>query len=108
MNTLILYKMDPFKKSFVFILQLQFLVNVAFSNGAPTKLETIGTGCSVQQPPPNTGINCAPNSTATLEDAKALAWTYAPVAKFHPLERYHLQVGGVWNYVVNPDGTDSY
>ena len=53
--------------------------------------------CSVQRPPVNTDvIECAPNTTATLEDAQAIAWKFAPVLKFHPLERYHLQSMDVW------------
>jgi len=84
--------MDKLKLLFLIAL-LQSIVNPTFSNGRPAAVTPIGSGCSVQQPPPNSDINCAPNSTATLDDAKALAWTYAPIAKFHPMERYHLQVG---------------
>lgn len=57
------------------------------------KITTSGPSCSVQNPPPPLNdIVCAPNTTATLADARALAWKFAPVLKFHPLEPYHLQV----------------
>jgi hypothetical protein len=53
--------------------------------------------CTVPLPPPASDVvRCAPNTTATLEDAKALAWKFAPVLKFHPLERYHLQSMNTW------------
>jgi len=53
--------------------------------------------CSVQQPPVNPDvIRCAPNATATLEDAQAIAWKFAPVLKFHPLELYHPQSMNTW------------
>ena len=39
---------------------------------------------------------CAPNATATLDDARALAPAIAPVVRFHPLEKYHLQSMDVW------------
>ena len=55
------------------------------------------THCTVPNPPVKpTVIQCAPNTTATLEDAKAMAWKYAPVLKFHPLELYHLESMNEW------------
>ena len=54
---------------------------------------TSGPSCSVQSPPVSPSvISCTPNTTATLEYAQSIAWTFAPVLKFHPLEQYHLQV----------------
>lgn len=54
---------------------------------------TSGPSCSVQSPPVSPSvINCGPNTTATLEYAQTIAWKFAPVLKFHPLEQYHLQV----------------
>lgn len=54
---------------------------------------TSGPSCSVQSPPVSPSvINCAPNTTATIEYAQSIAWKFAPVLKFHPLEQYHLQV----------------
>ncbi len=62
--------------------------------GVPVhEITTSGPSCSVPSPPASLGdIECAPNATATLADARALAWKFAPVLKFHPLEPYHLQV----------------
>lgn len=54
---------------------------------------TSGQSCNVQSPPINASvITCGPNTTATLEYAQSVAWKFAPVLKFHPLEQYHLQV----------------
>lgn len=56
-------------------------------------ISTSGPSCSVQSPPISPSvISCGPNTTATLEDAQSIAWKFAPVLKFHPLEQYHLQV----------------
>ena len=53
--------------------------------------------CTVPLPPVSPDvIRCRPNTTATLEDAQTLAWKFAPVLKFHPLERYHLQSMSTW------------
>ncbi|KAI8107160.1 hypothetical protein M9434_001805 [Picochlorum sp. BPE23] len=61
------------------------------------KITTSGPSCSVPSPPATLNdIECGPNTTATLEDARALAWKFAPVLKFHPLEPYHLQDMNVW------------
>lgn len=67
--------------------------------GVPVhKITTSGPSCSVPSPSATPkDIECAPNTTATLEDARALAWKYAPVLKFHPLEPYHLQVRLRWH-----------
>eukprot|EP00889_Picochlorum_renovo_P004074 jgi/Picre1/31104/NNA_006459.t1 len=66
--------------------------------GVPVhKITTSGPSCSVPSPPATLkDIECAPNTTATLADARALAWKFAPVLKFHPLEPYHLQDMNVW------------
>jgi hypothetical protein len=32
----------------------------------------------------------------TLEDAKRIAWKYAPIVYYHPLEKYHLQDPNLW------------
>lgn len=54
---------------------------------------TSGPSCSVPVSDLGAGLPaCPPNATATLADAQALAWKFAPVVHFHPLERYHLQV----------------
>lgn len=57
------------------------------------RITTSGPSCGVPSPSANPDdIVCAPNTTATLADARTLAWKFAPVLKFHPLEPYHLQV----------------
>ena len=82
---------------------------VAFEN-----VETSGPSCSVQQAPPKIpveGIPCsaAANESGSIDQAKDRAWTFAPIVKFHPDERYYPQNMPVWynaSRLVMPDGSD--
>jgi hypothetical protein len=81
----------------LFAITLLLLANSVFGAEVHEVMTSNSTQCTVQKPPvsPNT-IQCGPNTTATLEDARAIAWKFAPVLKFHPLESYHLQSMDVW------------
>jgi len=75
------------------------------------RVETSSSACSVQEPPPVTpleSVSCSGNEEATIEEAKDRAWRFAPVVKFHPLERYHLQDISAWynaSVFVGADGS---
>lgn len=63
-------------------------------------LVTAGMSCAIPRPSPewnNYNITgCQPNVTATLELARELAYRFAPVLHFHPLEPYYLQDMDLW------------
>ena len=77
---------------------------------------TSGPSCSLPSFPQSLPLPVCPStSNATLEDAKAIAWQYAPVVYTHPLERYHLQSPDIWYnkselflWDVRPEGNSTY
>lgn len=84
------------RQSFVFVLTLFVSVFVPWCPlGVAAEFKVIPTSdnsCSAPQGIPTEDIICQPNTTASLDYAKSIAWQFAPKAYFHPLERYHLQV----------------
>lgn len=58
-------------------------------------IDTTGPSCSVPLPKPSVSLPACNGdfSSLTLKDAQLLAPRYAPEVRFHPLERYFLQVG---------------
>ena len=93
-------------------LKILLLVAVSDTVYAFERVETSSSACSVQEPPPITPlerVSCPENEGATLEEAKDMAWRFAPVVKFHPLERYHLQDISAWynaSVFVGVDGSE--
>mmetsp|Transcript_4438 Transcript_4438/g.28282 ORF Transcript_4438/g.28282 Transcript_4438/m.28282 type:complete len:661 (-) Transcript_4438:2056-4038(-) len=85
-----------------------------------TNTVTSGPTCDVPMPPQNLPMPVCPPfaegaSVPTLEDAKQIAWEYAPVVHFHPLEKYFLIDPGLWYenadlrlWDMNPDFNSSY
>lgn len=60
-------------------------------------IQTSGPSCSVH----TTGgglirSQCPQGPVTTLEQAKEKAWMFAPVVKFHPLEKYYMETMPVW------------
>lgn len=81
---------------------------------------TSGPTCDVPMPPQNLPMPvCPPFAEGaripTLDDAKEIAWEYAPVVHFHPLEKYFLIDPGLWYenadlrlWDLKPDFNSSY
>jgi hypothetical protein len=77
-------------------LLLVFLVNrshgLVYNSSSPS--------CDFAHMPPSDPIPpCAANASATLDEAIARAWEFAPVVHFHTLERTPLQVRHVFTLI---------
>lgn len=96
------------------------LLQMVSGDGKFTNTVTSGPTCDVPMPPQNLPMPVCPSfaegaSVPTLEDAKQIAWEYAPVVHFHPLEKYFLIDPGLWYenadlrlWDMNPDFNSSY
>ena len=111
--------MGVIKKDCFNLLGLLFVVSLWFANCKEAvyfNLTVVGSTCSLPSFPQSLPLPVCPStSNATLEDAKAIAWQYAPVVYTHPLERYHLQSPDIWYnkselflWDVRPEGNSTY
>eukprot|EP00963_Diacronema_lutheri_P002546 scaffold177_cov334-Pavlova_lutheri.AAC.49 len=77
------------------------LLQMVRVEGRFTNTVTSGPTCDVPMPPQNLPMPVCPPflegaEKPTLEDAKQIAWEYAPVVNFHPLEKHFLIDPGQW------------
>lgn len=60
-------------------------------------IETSGPSCSVQKTDGGrSSSQCSQGPVTTIEEAKEKAWMFAPVVKFHPLEKYYIESMPSW------------
>lgn len=75
--------------SIALVLLLVFLIDysqcLVYNSSSPS--------CNFAHMPPSDPIpSCSANASATLDEAVARAWEFAPVVRFHSLEQTPLQV----------------
>lgn len=75
---------------------LGLLLCSAFLPGAAAaaQLKTTSANCSVSMAPQGLALPNCPASNKTLARAREIAWKFAPIVHWHPLEPWTLQVRG--------------